>query len=66
MFEERVADLEALGRQQGLEFFPTFFEVIPQDMMTEIAAYGLELRDHIMTPTILSSDHSRHPESDPC
>lgn len=44
MFEERVADLEALGRQQGLEFFPTFFEVIPQDMMTEIAAYGLPTR----------------------
>src|SRR5687768_6736870 len=44
MFEERVADLEALGRQQGLEFFPTLFEVIPQDMMTEIAAYGLPTR----------------------
>ena len=44
MFEERVADLEALARQQGLEFFPTLFEVVPQDIMTEIAAYGLPTR----------------------
>jgi stage V sporulation protein R len=44
MFEARVADFETLARQQGLEFFPTFFEPIPQDMMTEIAAYGLPTR----------------------
>ena len=44
MFETRVADLEALARQQGLVFFPTFFETIPQDIMTEIAAYGLPTR----------------------
>ena len=44
MFEERVADLEALACQQGLKFFPTSFEVIPQDIMTEIAAYGLPTR----------------------
>jgi len=44
MFEERVAELEALARQQGLDFFPIVFEGVPQDMMTEIAAYGLPTR----------------------
>ena len=44
MFEERMADMEALARQQGLDFFPTTFEVVPQDIMTEIAAYGLPTR----------------------
>ena len=44
MFEARVAELEALARQQGLDFFPTSFEVVPHDIMTEIAAYGLPTR----------------------
>lgn len=44
MFEERVAEFEALARQQGLDFFPTAFEVVPQDIMTEVAAYGLPTR----------------------
>jgi len=44
MFEERVAELEALAQQQGLDFFPTAFEVVPQDIMTEVAAYGLPTR----------------------
>ncbi len=44
MFEARVADIEALAREQGLDFFPTSFEVVPQDIMTEIAAYGLPTR----------------------
>jgi stage V sporulation protein R len=44
MFEERVAELETLARQQGLDFFPIVFEVVPQDIMTEIAAYGLPTR----------------------
>jgi stage V sporulation protein R len=44
MFEERVAELEALARELGLDFFPTSFEVVPQDIMTEIAAYGLPTR----------------------
>jgi hypothetical protein len=35
MFEDRVADLEALARAQGLDFFPASFEVVPQDIMTE-------------------------------
>ncbi len=44
MFEARVTELETLAREQGLDFFPTSFEVIPQDIMTEIAAYGLPTR----------------------
>ncbi len=44
MFEARVADIEALAREQGLDFFPTSFEVVPQDIMTEVAAYGLPTR----------------------
>jgi stage V sporulation protein R len=44
MFETRVAELEALARDQGLDFFPVSFEVVPQDMMTEVASYGLPTR----------------------
>lgn len=44
MFEERVEALEHLARAQGLDFFPTSFEVVPQDIMTEIASYGLPTR----------------------
>jgi stage V sporulation protein R len=39
-----MAELEALARVQGLEFFPTVFDVVPQDIMTEIASYGLPTR----------------------
>lgn len=44
MFEDRVAEIEALACEQGLDFFSTSFEVVPQDIMTEIAAYGLPTR----------------------
>lgn len=44
MFESRVAELEALAAEQGLDFFSTSFEVVPQDIMTEVAAYGLPTR----------------------
>jgi stage V sporulation protein R len=44
MFEARVAELEALAQQHGLDFFPTSFEVVPHDIMTEVAAYGLPTR----------------------
>ena len=44
MFEARVAELEALARAQGLDFFPVSFEVVPQDIMTEVASYGLPTR----------------------
>ena len=44
MFEARVAELETLARDQGLDFFPVSFEVVPHDIMTEVAAYGLPTR----------------------
>ena len=44
MFEDRVLALETLAREQGLDFFPVSFEVVPHDIMTEIAAYGLPTR----------------------
>jgi len=44
MFDERVAELQALAQAQGLDFFPTSFEVVPLDIMTEVAAYGLPTR----------------------
>jgi stage V sporulation protein R len=44
MFDARVAELETLAREQGLDFFPVSFEVVPQDIMTEVAAYGLPTR----------------------
>ncbi len=44
MFETRVAELEALAKELGLDFFPVSFEVVPQDIMTEVAAYGLPTR----------------------
>jgi len=43
-FAVRLGELEALARQQGLDFFPVNFEVVPQDIMVEIAAYGLPTR----------------------
>ena len=42
--EKRVPEIEALAIEHGLSFFPTGFEVVPQDIMTEIAAYGLPTR----------------------
>ena len=39
-----MAELETLAREQGLDFFPTSFEVVPQDIMMEMAAYGLPTR----------------------
>ncbi len=44
LFDGRLADIEALAREQGLDFYPTNFEVVPQDIMTEVAAYGLPTR----------------------
>lgn len=42
--EERIAEIEALAIKHGLRFFPTSFEVVPADTMSEIAAYGLPTR----------------------
>ncbi len=44
MFEDRVNEIERLARDLGLRPFNTYFEVIPLDIMHEIAAYGLPTR----------------------
>ena len=44
MFEDRVIEIENLARELGLNHFDTYFEVIPLDIMHEIAAYGLPTR----------------------
>ncbi len=44
MFEARLAELETLAAGAGAGFFPTSFEVVPHDIMTEVAAYGLPTR----------------------
>ncbi len=44
MFEDRLVEIEKLARDLGLNPFDTYFEVIPLDIMHEIAAYGLPTR----------------------
>lgn len=44
MFEDRVIEIEKLAREMGLNPLDTYFEVIPLDIMHEIAAYGLPTR----------------------
>ncbi len=41
---EDVARMEALAREQGLEFYPVDFEFAPASFMLEISAYGLPVR----------------------
>lgn len=46
MFEDRQAELQLLAKEQGLDFFPVNFEIVPFEVMTEVAAYGLPTRAH--------------------
>ena len=39
-----VPQIEALAREQGLDFFPVDFEVVPPSFMMEVAVYGLPVR----------------------
>jgi stage V sporulation protein R len=40
----RFLPLRELAQQLGLDFFEVMFEVVPQDIMSEIAVYGLPTR----------------------
>jgi stage V sporulation protein R len=40
----RFLELRELAQRLGLDFFEVIFEVVPQDIMAEIAAYGLPTR----------------------
>ncbi len=42
--EERVNEIKELAKSLGLTFFDTLYEVVPFDIMIEIAAYGLPTR----------------------
>ena len=44
MDNPRFDELRELARRLGLDFFEVMFEVVPQDIMSEIAAYGLPTR----------------------
>jgi stage V sporulation protein R len=37
---QEQAKIEVLAREAGLDFFPTFFEMLPYDQINEVAAYG--------------------------
>src|SRR4029450_4790551 len=45
MDNPRFDELRELARRLGLDFFEVMFEVVPQAIMSEIAAYGLRARD---------------------
>ncbi len=42
--ETYTAELEALARRLGLDYYPVDFELAPSSLMTEIAVYGLPVR----------------------
>jgi stage V sporulation protein R len=44
MEDQRFLEVRELARQLGLDFFEVIFEVVPQDIMSEVAAYGLPTR----------------------
>jgi stage V sporulation protein R len=44
MDNPRYEELRDIARQLGLDFFDVIFEVVPQDIMSEVAAYGLPTR----------------------
>jgi stage V sporulation protein R len=44
MENQRFLELRELAQQLGLDFFEVIFEVVPQDIMSETAAYGLPTR----------------------
>lgn len=46
MISPRFRDVLRIARDLGLDFFDIKFEVIPEDVMNEIAAYGLPIRAH--------------------
>lgn len=39
-----IAEIEEMAREEGLDFFPTIFEVVDRDIMLEACSYGLPVR----------------------
>jgi stage V sporulation protein R len=44
MREERIAELERLAGENGLDFFPVVFEVVSANTMNNVCSYGLPTR----------------------
>lgn len=44
MDTSRFDEVREIARNLGLDFFDVIFEVVPQDIMAEMAAYGLPIR----------------------
>lgn len=44
MRDSRIADLEQLAKENGLDFFPVVFEVVSANTMNNVCAYGLPTR----------------------
>jgi stage V sporulation protein R len=42
--QQSASRLEALAREQGLDYFPVQFEQVPSSFMMEVAVYGLPVR----------------------
>lgn len=42
--EKYTAQIEALAKKLGLDYYPVDFEVVPNNFMTEISVYGLPVR----------------------
>ncbi|HEX9077779.1 MAG TPA: SpoVR family protein [Anaerolineae bacterium] len=62
MFEDRLDDIEKLAADAGLKPFHTYFEVIPLDIMHEIAAYGLPTRAQHWSYGKVYNHHKIHGE----
>ena len=62
MLEVRFIEIENLARDSGLNPFETYFEVIPLDIMHEIAAYGLPTRAQHWSYGKVYSHHKIHGE----
>lgn len=42
--KEFIPKIERLAQEQGLEYYPVDFELVPQSFMMEVAVYGLPVR----------------------
>ena len=62
MFETRLVEVENLALELGLKPYPTYFEVIPLDIMHEIAAYGLPTRAQHWSYGKVYNHHKIHGE----
>ncbi len=62
MFEDRLVEIEKLAQGMGLNPFNTYFEVVPLDIMHEIAAYGLPTRAQHWSYGKVYNHHKIHGE----